>query len=156
MEQHDLARRTLLKAGAAVGLAGLASVTVAGPAAAFGDPGGADEVLLWLDQPDPIPPGAVDIVAHLLKWEALDSWRTPNGEFFTVKHYNLPSLTAGSWRLDIDGLVNIRCRSAWPPSRPDPGARSTSRSNARAITAFPSPSARSATPTGPAPRWPTC
>src|SRR6185312_9677983 len=59
----------------------------------------------WLDQPDPIPPGAVDIVAHLLKWEALDSWRTPNGEFFTVKHYNLPSLTAGSWRLDIDGLV---------------------------------------------------
>jgi len=105
MEQHDLARRTLLKAGAAVGLAGLASVTVAGPAAAFGDPGGADEVLLWLDQPDPIPPGAVDIVAHLLKWEALDSWRTPNGEFFTVKHYNLPSLTAGSWRLDIDGLV---------------------------------------------------
>ena len=105
MEQHDLARRTVLRAGAAVGVAGLASVTVAGPAAAFGGQGGVDEVLPWLDQPDPIPPALGDAVTHPLIWEDLDSWRTPNAEFFTVRHYDQPALTAGTWRLEVDGLV---------------------------------------------------
>ncbi len=107
MGQHDVARRTVLKAGGAVGLVGL--TTMAGPSRAFAagpSAGPGPEVVLpWLDQPDPIPPGAVNIVANLLVWESLDSWRTPNEKFFTVKHYNLPALSADTWTLNVNGLV---------------------------------------------------
>lgn len=114
MAQHELARRTVLKAGASVGLAGL--TTVAGPARAFaaasrGDSPTAavsDVVLPWADQPAPIPDGAVNILGHPLIWESLDSWRTPNDAFFTVKHYNQPALSSGTWTLTVDGLVECR------------------------------------------------
>src|ERR1700712_1948174 len=104
MGQHEFARRTVLKAGGAVGLVGL--TTVAGPSRAFAAGPGPEVVLPWLDQPDPIPPGAVDIVANLLVWESLNSWRTPSDKFFTVKHYNQPALSADTWTLNINGLVD--------------------------------------------------
>jgi DMSO/TMAO reductase YedYZ molybdopterin-dependent catalytic subunit len=105
MEQRDIPRRTVLKGGAAAGLAGLTVLKVAGPAQAF--PGQADDgvVIPWLDQPDPIPPEAADIVGHPLQWESLDSRLTPNNEFFTVKHYNEPQLSPVDWRLSVAGLV---------------------------------------------------
>src|SRR3712207_9411721 len=90
-EQREITRRTALRTAAA-GAAGLTTIAMAGPARAF--PGAADDVLPWLDQPAPIPPPARDIVGHPLIWEELDSRLTPNREFFTVKHYDEPRLTA--------------------------------------------------------------
>jgi DMSO/TMAO reductase YedYZ molybdopterin-dependent catalytic subunit len=101
MENQDLSRRTLLKAGGAA-LAELTVLRVAGLSQAFGDPG--DEVIPWLDQPaaNPIP----DNVGNLLKWEALDSWLTPTNNFFFVNHYGQPGgLDESTWRVGIAGLV---------------------------------------------------
>jgi DMSO/TMAO reductase YedYZ molybdopterin-dependent catalytic subunit len=102
-EQQEIARRTVLKAGASAGAAGLTTVAITGPAQAF--PRSAGEVLPWIDQPAPIPPPAQNLVGHPLVWESLDSRLTPNAEFFTVKHYNEPQLTAATYRLDVGGLV---------------------------------------------------
>src|SRR5207244_6781166 len=49
----------------------------------------------------PVP----DVVGNQLRWEALDSWITPNDRFFTVAHYDKPVLDAATWRLPIGGLV---------------------------------------------------
>ncbi len=88
----DVARRTLLKGGAAAALTGLTVVTVAGPARAF--PGHTDGgvVIPWLDQPTPVPLEFGNILAHPLVWEDIE-YLTPNDEFFTVKHYNQPQLS---------------------------------------------------------------
>jgi DMSO/TMAO reductase YedYZ molybdopterin-dependent catalytic subunit len=66
--------------------------------------GAGDVVIPWLDQPPPNPEPAV--VGHPLVWEELDSWITPNDEFFTVKHYNEPSIAAATYQLDVVGLVD--------------------------------------------------
>ena len=104
MEQREMPRRTILKGGAA-GVAGMSVLHASGAAHAF--PGGRedDQVVPWLDQPTDIPPPAQNILGHPLVWEDLDSWRTPNDEFFTVKHYNQPQLSPTDWRLGVDGLV---------------------------------------------------
>lgn len=135
MKGSSVSRRTLFRNGSAV-LAGLSVWQVSGPAQAFrrdddghgdhdddGDDGGedvpwsderseqypgdpTDEVIAWLDQPDPIPPPAIDIAGNLLVWEDLHSRLTPNAEFFTVKHYNLPLIDPTTYQLSIDGLVD--------------------------------------------------
>jgi DMSO/TMAO reductase YedYZ molybdopterin-dependent catalytic subunit len=65
-------------------------------------------VIPWLDQPADVPPPAQNVVGNLQRWEDLDSWFTPNAKFFTVKHYNLPSIAATSWRLHVSGQVAHR------------------------------------------------
>ncbi len=104
MDVRDVPRRTVLKGGVAAGVSGLTVMTVTGPANAF--PNHADDgvVIPWLDQPDPIPPPAQNVVGHPLIWENI-SRLTPNSEFFTVKHYNQPALSPLDWRLDVAGLV---------------------------------------------------
>ena len=104
MDVRDVPRRTVLKGGVAAGVSGLTVMTVTGPAHAF--PNHADDgvVIPWLDQPDPIPPPAQNVVGHPLIWENI-SRLTPNSEFFTVKHYNQPALSPLDWRLDVAGLV---------------------------------------------------
>jgi len=97
--KHDMSRRTLLKGGSAA-FAGLSVLRVAGPAHAFPGRPGAEEVIPWLDQP-PDPPFEI----HQLKWEELDSWLTPNDDFFIVSHFNQPDLDEDAWRLGISGLV---------------------------------------------------
>ena len=67
---------------------------------------GTETVLDWLDQPDPIPSPVSENVTVPARWEELDSWHTSNADFFTVKHYNLPELTADSFALTVDGLVD--------------------------------------------------
>ena len=148
MEQREIPRRTVLKT------AGAAAVTIAGPARAAG---AADEVVIpWLDQPAPVPPEAANIVGHPLIWENLDSRHTPNDEFFTVKHYDEPNLSASTYRL-ARGRSGRSIPAASPSTdatRAGPAARSTSRWSVRAITAVRrSSSAASATPGGPARRW---
>lgn len=96
-----LSRRTALRAGAAVGMAALASgfpeLALAFPSL----PG--EEVVPWLDQPPPNP--VPDVVGTQLQWEALDSWLTPTNKFFTVQHYNKPVIAEQGWALQISGLV---------------------------------------------------
>ena len=102
MGDQDMTRRTLLKGGGAA-LAGMTVLRVAGPASAFPGSGDEDEeVVPWLDQPttDPTPGPPPQLV-----WEELDSWYTPNDEFFVVSHYDEPALSAVDWRLAISGLV---------------------------------------------------
>jgi DMSO/TMAO reductase YedYZ molybdopterin-dependent catalytic subunit len=45
------------------------------------------------------------VVGTQLQWEALDTWLTPNDQFFTVGHYDKPVLDPATWRLQIGGLV---------------------------------------------------
>lgn len=61
------------------------------------------EVLPWLDQPpeNPIP----DTIANQLQWEAVDSWITPNDQFFSIARYNRPEIDVENWQLEITGLV---------------------------------------------------
>ncbi len=65
-----------------------------------------EEVLPWLDQPAPNP--VPDVIGTQLHWEDLDSWLTPNDQFFTIAHYDKPALDASSWRLQVGGLVQQR------------------------------------------------
>ena len=86
--QADVARRTLLKGGAAAALTGLTVVTVAGPARAF--PGHTDGgvVIPWLDQPTPVPPDFGNVLAHPLVWEDI--------EYLTPTTSSSPSSTTTS------------------------------------------------------------
>jgi DMSO/TMAO reductase YedYZ molybdopterin-dependent catalytic subunit len=120
MEKSDVSRRSLLKGGGAM-MAGLTVLQAAGPTRAFaggvpegdatalGDPGSvgpSGTVIPWDDQPEPVPPPAQSITGNLLNWEGLDSFFTPSDNFFWVKHYELPTIDAQTWRLGIDGLVD--------------------------------------------------
>jgi DMSO/TMAO reductase YedYZ molybdopterin-dependent catalytic subunit len=119
MDRREISRRKVLQGGAA--LAGLAMLRSQLPALASQRraslesirwpaqvaqgfptrPG--EEVLPWLDQPaeNPVP----DILGTPILWENIDSWITPNAEFFTVKHYTQPEIDPATWQLNIGGLV---------------------------------------------------
>ncbi|MBV8716423.1 MAG: molybdopterin-dependent oxidoreductase, partial [Chloroflexi bacterium] len=101
MSTPHMSRRDLLLQGS-VAIAGLALLRAPRLAFAFSAQDG-EEVLTWLDQP--AANAAPDVVGVQLQWEALDSWITPNDQFFTVGHYNKPVLDASSWSLQIGGLV---------------------------------------------------
>jgi len=116
MNGLKISRRELLKQGGAA-LAGLAILNNARRVpTALAQSG--DEVIPWLDQPEPNP--VPDAVGNLLDWEALDSWITPNDQFFYVSHYGLPEIDANQWRLEITGLVehpmslSLADLQAWP------------------------------------------
>jgi DMSO/TMAO reductase YedYZ molybdopterin-dependent catalytic subunit len=101
MPKSTLSRRKFLaQSGAA--LAGLALFDSPWPSPALALQ--ADETILpWLDQPvdNPVP----DVVANQIKWEQVDSWITPNKQFFSIAHYNRPKIDPTTWHLDITGLV---------------------------------------------------
>lgn len=88
------------------GLAGLTVRQVAMPAQALAAEPGPGTVLPWVDQPAEIPLPVQENVATPLTWEQLSTWRTPNEDFFSVKHYNLPTLSAADFELTVDGLVD--------------------------------------------------
>ncbi|MGH6919004.1 MAG: sulfite oxidase [Geminicoccaceae bacterium] len=86
--------------GAALG--GMTLINMPFLAQAFPSRAG-EEVVPWLDQPpeNPVP----DVVRNLLRWQELDSWITPNDEFFAINHYNWPVIDAQVWSLEIGGRV---------------------------------------------------
>ena len=98
---RTIARRTLLARGSGA-LAGLALLNSALAKAFALQPG--EEVIPWLDQPPPLPPGA-DPNQNLQRWEDLGSFITPNDKFFSIAHYERPAIDAQSWSLEISGLV---------------------------------------------------
>lgn len=64
---------------------------------------GDEEVIPWLDQPseNPVP----EVIANQISWEEVDTWITPNYEFFSMAHYNRPEIDATRWQLEVGGLV---------------------------------------------------
>lgn len=101
MARSRISRRSaLLKGGAAV--SSLSILRLAGPAHAFQTPT-AGVVVPWLDmlEENPVP----EVIVRQLDWEQLDSWITPNDQFFVIKHFNEPALDPADWRLEISGLV---------------------------------------------------
>src|SRR5690348_3417404 len=101
MPPSPISRRTLVQGGGAA-LASISVLRLAGPAAAFQTPA-AGAVIPWLDvlAKNPVP----DVIVKQLDWETLDSWITPNDQFFVIKHFNKPDLTPQAWRLAVSGLV---------------------------------------------------
>ena len=95
-----MSRKAAMLQGSAT-LAGLAMLRLPIPAEAFAQ-GSGEVVIPWLDQPPPNP--HPDVIGHQLQWEKL-TWRTPNEQFFTIQHYNLPVIAAQDWHLEISGLV---------------------------------------------------
>lgn len=102
MALTEVTRRRLLQHGG-VAVAGLSVLRLAGPTAAFQTPGMGD-VIPWLDQPveNPVP----EVAVRQLAWEELDSWITPQDQFFVIKHYNEPDLKEEDYQLEISGLVS--------------------------------------------------
>jgi DMSO/TMAO reductase YedYZ molybdopterin-dependent catalytic subunit len=62
-----------------------------------------EAVVPWLDQPTENP-NKVGIQTQLV-WEDLDSWITPNEKFFSISHFNRPTIDEKTWSLEIGGLV---------------------------------------------------
>jgi len=100
MQTPKLSRRELLVASSAsVALALLNSRFASAAPLKQGE-----EVIPWLDQPEENP--APEAIVSQLVWEELDSWITPNDQFFGISHYNWPEIDAGQWRLAIEGMVD--------------------------------------------------
>jgi DMSO/TMAO reductase YedYZ molybdopterin-dependent catalytic subunit len=97
MNEGLFRRDFLAGGGAAAGMALLQS-------RAFAQTGSAERVVLWVDQPAPVPAAAAAIKAQT-PWEQLDGWITPNEKFFAIAHYNVPTLDEKNWRLEVTGLV---------------------------------------------------
>jgi DMSO/TMAO reductase YedYZ molybdopterin-dependent catalytic subunit len=97
---HDIPRRQFLINGS-VALTALALLEASRAYAFPSRPG--ESVVRWLDQPteNPDPVG----IQTQLVWENLDSWITPNEEFFSISHFDRPVIDASTWKLEIDGLV---------------------------------------------------
>ncbi len=118
MNHPELSRRTLLKGGS-MALAGMALLNSRWYAQAAPLKQG-EEVLPWLDQPaeNPVP----EIVDNQPLWEEIDSWITPNDQFFRVRHFGEPEVSLESWQLEIGGLVEhpmvltLDDLKAWPRS----------------------------------------
>lgn len=60
-----------------------------------------EELIPFLNQPSESP-----AKRGLLDWSTLDSFITPNDEFFNVSHYNKPVINQDNWKLEISGLVD--------------------------------------------------
>lgn len=103
MTLSPISRRTLLKDGGAA-IASFSMLRLAGSASAFPRAQAPGEVIPWQDklEKNPVP----DVIVKQLDWETLDSWITPNDQFFAIKHFNLPDLNKQDWRLEISGLVD--------------------------------------------------
>ncbi len=104
MSQEEQQRREFLKSGLAVGaMAATASMPFWSKLAlAQGE-----EVVPFTDVPEgfrapPVTPGAV----HFLDTRSLDSFYTPNDDFYIVQHYNQPVISNDQYSLRITGLVD--------------------------------------------------
>ena len=91
-------RRDLLRSGALAGIALLSD-------RAFAQSGVGSRLIPWSDQPPPVPPPLENVAKGVTRWEDLDSWITPNDKFFSIAHYNRPTIDAAAWRLNLSGLV---------------------------------------------------
>lgn len=97
---HHIPRREFIIQGSAA----LASLAFLYSQFAHAFPSRAGETVIpWLDKPAPNPVPAV--IQNQLVWEDMDSWVTPNDKFFSIAHFDRPTIDANAWNLEIDGLV---------------------------------------------------
>lgn len=90
MKRRDFLRRSGLT------LTGL----LLSPWAVYAFPNREGEVLIpFTDQPPPSE-------RVLLDWNELDTFITPNNEFFNVSHYGKPEVDLATWKLEVSGLVD--------------------------------------------------
>ncbi len=102
MQPGTIPRRDFLTYSSAA----LAGLTVLRSAMAQAFPARAgEEVVPWADQPPSVPAAASGVVQNLPKWEDLNTWLTPNQQFFSVAHYDRPIIDEKSWALQIGGSV---------------------------------------------------
>jgi DMSO/TMAO reductase YedYZ molybdopterin-dependent catalytic subunit len=59
----------------------------------------ADEIIPFVE------PQTIDQNRAMLHWDELADWITPMNQFFAVSHYGTAQLDAGSYKLEINGLV---------------------------------------------------
>ncbi len=71
---------------------------VSAPGFVFPGEDEADELVPFLGMPRAKP--------KMLDWETLDSWITPQEQVFSVSHYGEPEVDAGTYSLEISGLVD--------------------------------------------------
>jgi DMSO/TMAO reductase YedYZ molybdopterin-dependent catalytic subunit len=96
-ERH-MERRQVVGSGLAAGAWAMLGV----PLSALGvkEPVAGDELVPFLDVQPVNPQRPMTI------WHELDSWLTPESEFFTVKHYPAPQpADPAAWKLSVGGLV---------------------------------------------------
>ena len=103
-DEHEQSRRTLLKS----------TVALSGYAATAGMPfwsklalAQGEELVPFTDVPEgfmapPVAPGAV----HFLDTRYIDSFYTPNDDFYIVQHYNQPAISEDDYRLRVTGMVD--------------------------------------------------
>jgi DMSO/TMAO reductase YedYZ molybdopterin-dependent catalytic subunit len=97
----NLPRREFIITGSAA-LASLAVLQSSRFAKAFPTRPG-EVVIPWEDQPAPNP--VPQVIQTQLVWEDLNSWVTPNDKFFSIAHFDRPTIDPNTWKLEIDGLV---------------------------------------------------
>ena len=94
---RGLSRRDWLRRGGQALAAGAAYASL--PAFALPPLEDGETLVPFLD-PQPIKEGRA-----MLRWSGLESWITPEKDFFTVQHYGVPEVDAASWELEIGGMV---------------------------------------------------
>ena len=102
-ESMSLDRRKALKSG----------VALSAMAAAGGMPfwsrlalGAEEELVPFSDMPEgfvapPVQPGAI----HYLDTRGINTFYTPNDDFYIIQHYNQPEISEAAFRLRVSGLV---------------------------------------------------
>lgn len=104
MVENDQSKRTLLKGGLALGaLASSAALPFWSRLARAAE----EELIPFSDMPPnftapPVAPGAI----HYLDSRLIDTFYTPNDDFYLVQHYDQPVLDPASYRLRVTGLVD--------------------------------------------------
>lgn len=98
--RHNPARRRALQGGVALGAAA-ALPFWSQFALAQGE-----ELVPFSDMPEgfvapPVAPGAI----HYLDTRGIDTFYTPNDDFYIIQHYNQPTVDEGTFRLKVTGLV---------------------------------------------------
>ena len=103
-EEFETRRREALKGGLALtGLAATAGMPFWSKLALAAG----EELVPFTDVPDgfmapPVTPGAI----HFLDTRKIDSFYTPNEDFYIIQHYNQPAISEDEYRLRITGLVD--------------------------------------------------
>lgn len=102
-DERETGRREVLKSGLALGGIAATSAMPFWSKLAMAE----GEVLVpFTDMPKdyavpPVEPGGI----HFLDTRTIDSFYTPNDDFYIVQHYNQPEISADDYRLRITGLV---------------------------------------------------
>ncbi|KPJ84223.1 MAG: sulfite oxidase [Gemmatimonas sp. SG8_23] len=92
-----ISRREAIRRGGAIAAAG--AVFPSDLASHLARVAPQESVVPWTNAP------AAGGRANTLDWQALASWVTPTEELFSVGHYGTPEVDAGTWRLEVGGLV---------------------------------------------------